>query len=286
MDEKILQELKHRRNQSESFYKDWDYVGEEVFLPGRAGDIRTLFYYPEKVRKDMPVFFDIHGGGHTVHKAEADQPFCRQLIQEMQGIVISIDYRLAPEYQWPVQINEVYDVILHIVRNAEQYQIDPMRMGIGGHSAGGNLAAITALLANEKKEFLLQCQVLNYPEVDFSKTPKEKFAGKAEEMVAELDFFNRCYLRHEEVKNPHFSPIYASREQMKGLPPAVVVLCENDILYREGLEYAVKLVESGVETTTKLFFGVEHGFTADYYYTEEGQQGIEFMIDSIKRYLL
>lgn len=267
------------------FYRDWEYTGKEVWIPGRNGKIRTLFYRPEESSGDMPVFFDIHGGGHTVHKAEADQPFCRRLCEQIKGLVISIDYHLAPEYQWPVQICEVYDVVQHIYRNAETYHIDPARMGIGGHSAGGNLAAVVTLMANEKKEFSFCCQVLDYPEVDLATPPEEKYEGKAQEMIEQLDLFNQCYLNEKEMKNPYFSPFYASREQMMGLPPAVVVLCEHDILYGEGLEYSRKLIEAGVETTVRLFPGTVHGFTADYYYTPQAREGHKYMIEGIRRYL-
>lgn len=285
MKEELLSRVEKERENSLNFYRNWEYVGKEMLIPGRAGLVRTLFYYPEEIREDMPVFFDIHGGGHTVHKAEADQPFCRKLCRQLRGLVVSVDYHLAPEYQWPVQLHEVYDVILHIYQNAEQYHIDPQRMGVGGHSAGGNLAAATALLAKDLGEFSLKCQVLDYPEVDLATKPEDKYEGKASAMVEQLTFFGECYQNADNVKNKYYSPFYAKREELQGLPPTVAVLCENDILYREGLEYAGKLVEAGVETIVKLFQNAEHGFTADYYYRKESQEAHQFMIREIKKYL-
>lgn len=285
MTKDLMSRVNAEREQSLKFYEHWDYIGEEVWIPGRSGKIRTLFYHSENSQNDMPVFFDIHGGGHTVHKAEADQPFCRKLCNAINGLVISIDYHLAPEYQWPSQLYEVYDVILHVYKNAEQYHIDPQRIGIGGHSAGGNLAAAAVLLANEKKDFVLKCQILDYPEVDLAKSPVEKYEGRAKNMIEQLELFNECYLNAEHKYDPCFSPLYASKEQLIGLPPAVFVLCGEDILYREGMQYAFKLAETGVETVIRLFPDAVHGFTADYYYTSEGQEGIQFMIREIKKYL-
>ena len=103
MKEELLSRVEKERENSLNFYRNWEYVGKEMLIPGRAGLVRTLFYYPEEIREDMPVFFDIHGGGHTVHKAEADQPFCRKLCRRLRGLVVSVDYHLAPECQGPVQ---------------------------------------------------------------------------------------------------------------------------------------------------------------------------------------
>lgn len=285
MNEQLSEKVARERKDALKFYQNWDYTGEEVMIPGRAGRVRTLFYYPDDVREDMPVFFDIHGGGHTVHKAEADQPFCRKLCRHLQGLVISVDYHLAPEYRWPVQLYEVYDVILHVYQNAEQYHIDPQRMGIGGHSAGGNLAATAAILARDTGEFALKCQALDYPEVDLAKNPEDKYEGQAPEMIEQLKFFNECYLDRDNMKNKYFSPLYAEKEELRGLPPTVAVLCGKDILYREGLEYTVKLIEAGVETEVRFFPEAVHGFTADYYYTKEAMEAQQFMIREITKYL-
>lgn len=285
IDKNLMERVTKEREKALDYYRDWDYTGDEVMIMTRHGEVRTRFYYPKEKRERMPVFFDIHGGGHVVHKCEADQPLCMAIAEAIDGVVVSIDYHLAPEHQWPHQIEEIYDVIRCISQNEHAYQIDPQKMAIGGHSAGGNLAAIVNLMAIEQKEFRFACQLLCYPETDFRTTPEEKFEGKGEYMIEQLNLFRECYLNESALEDPYYSPAAASNELLRESPPTIIVLCDEDILYREGLEYATRLIEVGVETNVRRFIGSLHGFTADYYDTELGQSGIRYIAKMIAHYI-
>lgn len=293
IDEKLKTEIEQLRRESISWYQDWNFEGEEVWIPGRDCPIRCRIYRPEyPVSGRMPVFFDVHGGGWAVHKCEADQPFCLKVATQLGIMVVSVDYRLAPEYQFPVPTNDVLDVISYVYKNAELYHIDPLRMGVGGHSAGGQISVSAALYAKEMNLFPLRCMVLDYPGVSGSSFDKEiEMQGKLTEYQKEFltmsDVFQRCQFVPEEYRTDyHCYPIYATREQLRGLPPAIVTACEDDLLRFQDIEFAKMLMEAGVETTFRLFEGVVHGFTADLYYTPEAEEGHQMMIEGLEKYLL
>lgn len=292
-DEKLMMEVEKLREESVSWYKDWEFAGEEVWIPGRECPIRCRVYQPEHpVSERMPVFFDVHGGGWAVHKCEVDQPFCLKVAERLGILVVSVDYRLAPEYQFPAPTHDVFDVIAHFYKNAELYCIDPLRMGIGGHSAGGQISVSVALYAKEMNAFPLRCMILDYPGVGGSSFEKEiemqgELTKYQKEFLAMCDIFNRCKFAPEEYSQDyHCFPICASREQLHGLPPAVVTACEDDLLRFQDIEFARMLMEAGVETTFRLFEGVVHGFTADLYYTPEAEECHQMMIMGLEKYLL
>ncbi len=292
-DDKLMEELKKLREESISWYKDWEFAGEEVWIPGRECSVRCRIYHPElPVRNRVPVFFDIHGGGWAVHQCEADQPFCLKTAARLGIMVVSVDYRLAPEYQYPAPTWDVFDVILHFYQNAERYGIDPLKMGIGGHSAGGQIAVSVALYAKEHKAFPLCCMILDYPGVggtslEDAVRKQGELTEYQKEFIKMSDIFRRCnFVPEEYAEDYHCYPLKASKEQLKGLPPAVITACENDLLRFQNIDFAKLLMEAGVETTFRLFEGVIHGFTADLYYTPEAEEGHQMMIDGLKKYLL
>lgn len=284
------EELRKQREDAVLMYKDWDYTGEERMIPVRDGEVRVRIYRPELQCGALPVFFDVHGGGWAVHTCEVDQPFCEKIKEQLGIVVVSVDYRLTPEYKWPVPNYDVYDVIKHFYCNAALYQIDPQRMGVGGHSAGGQISLAVAMMAKESGDFRLRCTILDYPGLDLA-TPwkdkaKEPVTDFQREFIELCDFFDRCnYCTEEEKKHYLRSPWYATREQLEGLPPTMLTACENDLLKYENTAFSAKLMEAGVEVTGILFRGVIHGFNADQYYTQEADESHRKMISFLRQHL-
>lgn len=293
IDEKLMEDVRKLREESIAWYKDWEFEGEEVWIPGRDCPIRCRIYRPERpVAERVPVFFDVHGGGWAVHQCEADQPFCLKIADRLGIMVVSIDYRLAPEYQYPIPTQDVYDVIMHFYQNAERYGINPLRMGVGGHSAGGQISLSVALYAKENHAFPLRCVVLDYPGVDGTSMEEAiKLQGELtpyqQEFVTLTNIFERCSFVPEEYKNDyHCYPVLADKQQLQGLPPVVMTACEDDLLRFSNFKFASMLMEAGVEITFRLFEGVVHGFTADLYYTPEAEEAHTMMIEGIGKYIL
>ena len=227
-----------------------------------AGETEIYLYQPlhSKTTGPLPVFVNIHGGGFIQGSPGDDDPWCRQIADAVDCAVVSIDYHLAPEYRFPVTVYECYDVIKWLHDQAVFLGMDPGRIAVGGHSAGGNLAAALTLLARERREFSLGFQVLNYPVLDFVRDPYEK-VGKDLLLTAKAQsFFSACYLEDAEAaKNPLASPILA--ESFAGLPPALVIAAEYDPLRAENERYAEALKTAGVTVTFHLFPGCMHAFT-------------------------
>lgn len=283
--EKILEIVSNMRKDDTERAKASNILGKEIFIPTRDGKIRCLIYKPKNKKEMSPVFFDVHGGGFVTGLPEDDDRFCDKVRNELDIVVISIDYRLAPEFKFPTDKNDVYDVVKYVHSHNEEFGIDPYNMSIGGHSAGANISTAVCMMAKEKNEFSFKCQILDYPPLDLATPATEKFytEGAIPPEIASL--FDKCYRNEEDAKNPYCSPVYATEGQLRGLPPAIVITCEIDSLRDEGEAYAEKLIKAGIETTAKRFYGVRHGFTIGDFYLPESIKAHQMMIDGIKKYI-
>jgi acetyl esterase len=285
-EEKILEIVKNMRKESKVRAEKSTILGEEIFIPTRDGITRCLIYKAKSSNSMAPVFFDVHGGGFVTGLPEDDDRFCDLVRNELDITVISIDYRLAPEYKCPTDKNDVYDVVSYVSSHNDEFGIDSNNMAIGGHSAGGNISAVVCMMAKEKNEFSFRCQILDYPPLDLATPATEKFYTEGAIPPEIAAMFDKCYRTEEQSKNPYCSPVYATNDELKGLPPAIVLICEIDSLRDEAEDYAQKLVKAGVETTAKRFYGVRHGFSISDFELQESKEAHKMMIDGLRKYLL
>lgn len=226
-----------------------------------AGDTRVLVYRPAgQARGPLPVFVSLHGGGFVMGSADDDDVWCRRIADAVGCAVVSVDYRLAPEHKFPVALEECYGVVKWICANAAGLGVDPGRLAVGGHSAGGNLAAGLCLLAKERREFAVVYQVLDYPPLDLTIDPYEVVTGDKLLTPETREFFTACYVNApEDALNPLFSPLLA--DDLGGLPAALVITAEHDPIRGDGERYAARLEAAGVEVTYRMFPGCMHAFT-------------------------
>ncbi|MDR2749490.1 MAG: alpha/beta hydrolase, partial [Clostridiales bacterium] len=175
--------------------------------------------------------------------------------------IVSISYPKAPEHPYPAALNAVYDVIAYYAKNAAKEGIDPNKLGIMGHSAGAALSTAICMMAKNKKDFKLNFQILDYPPLDVATDPfaKPRPKGAIPPKMARL--FNMCYVKPEEAKDPLVSPVFATKEQLTGLPPALIILAGGDSLHDEGAAYVKMLKDANVEVQSKDYPNVPHGFT-------------------------
>lgn len=233
----------------------------EMFVPTRAEDAHIYIHYPLGGKAPYPLYVNIHGGGFVKGHFQVDEFFCRKIVNKVGCVVIDIDYKLAPEFMFPYALNECYDVIKWAYDNSEELGIDKNRIVIGGHSAGGNLAAGIALMANEKKDFTIACQILDYPSMDLFTDPANKNFVDPVIPLEKARMYNDMYVNEEDKRNPLASPVFASTEQLRGLPPALIITAELDRLCEETEKYALLLIQAGVGVSVKRFLGARHGFT-------------------------
>jgi acetyl esterase len=232
----------------------------DLTVPGPAGALPVRVYRPDG-DTPLPLIVYYHGGGWVVGDIEvADKP-CRTLANVTGAVVASVEYRLAPETQFPGAVEDCFAVTTWLAEHAEKFGGDPARVGVAGDSAGGNLAAVVAQLARGIGRPRLALQLLIYPATDATtEWPSMSENGEGYLLTkAAVEWFGSHYLpRPEDVADPRFSPLRA--ETLAGLPPAIVVTGGYDPLRDEGRAYAAALREAGVEVTESHNEGMVHGF--------------------------
>jgi acetyl esterase len=234
---------------------------EDRKVSGPNGDIPIRIYTPSG-NGPFGALVYFHGGGWVVGNIEmTDQP-CRMVANTSGCVLISVDYRLAPEHKFPAGPEDCYAVTKWVAENATAIGCEAKRIAVGGTSAGGNLAAVVALMARDRGGPKIAFQLLIYPatrrELD---TPSQKqFATDGYILSrADMEWFWGHYLaRAADAANPYACPERA--KTLAGLPPAMVLTAEFDPLRDEGEAYAARLREEGVATVLKRYDGVTHGF--------------------------
>ncbi len=227
-----------------------------------AGDTK-LWLVDNINRKEVTgVFVNIHGGGFVIPHQDRDINFCRRIANDLNVLVVDLDYRLAQDEPFPVACYETYDCVKWVYDNAKELNIDVDKIIVGGHSAGGNLTVAVSLLAQERQEFNVALQILDYPVVDLHTDPEQKkgFDRNLSD-PARARAFNELYVMNEEnAKNPLASPIFCSKEQCSKMPETIMFTAENDVLCLEAEAFAQMLIESGVTVTSRRYKTSRHGF--------------------------
>jgi acetyl esterase len=240
---------------------------EERIVPTPQGDMRTLFHWPAKANgagTPLPVLVMFHGGGFVFGLPEHEAAFCRRIAQNVGCVVINPDYVRSPEHPFPAAAHQCYELVAWVAREAAALGIDPARIAVGGHSAGGNLATVVAAQALAKGFPKICLQILDYPFLDAAMAPwKKPFPIPKPLITPELaDLFNRCYMpKGANARDPLVSPVHSELAALSGHPPALVITAEHDLLRDEADKYAKMLQQAGVKVRHEVFAGVDHAFT-------------------------
>jgi acetyl esterase len=235
---------------------------ENRMIPGPAGEIPVRIYRPAS-GSPLPVLTYFHGGGWVVGDLESHDNVCRALARRTPAVVVSVDYRLAPEHKFPAAAEDCYAATRWSAEHAAALGGDPTRLSIGGDSAGGNLSAVVALMARDRKGPALRHQLLVYPVTDArcdSPSYTENREGYFLTETMMKWFWNHYLPKPADGANPLASPMRAA--SLDGLPPALVITAEFDPLRDEGEAYGARLQEAGIATTVTRYNGVVHGFFA------------------------
>jgi len=233
---------------------------KDLEVPGPAGSIPVRVYRPSE-RTDLPVLVYLHGGGWAICGLETHDASCRQLANDAGCMVVSVDYRLAPEHPFPAAPEDCYAALTWTAENAASLGGDPRRLAVGGDSAGGNLSAVVSLMARDRKGPRLCHQLLVYPVTDHAfDTDSYRENADAPILTREImqGFWSYYLSRAENGRHPYASPLRA--EDVSGLPPAHVITAEYDPLRDEGEAYARRLSDAGVPVVQRRFDGMVHGF--------------------------
>jgi acetyl esterase len=233
---------------------------ENRTIPGPAGEIPVRIYTPQG-SGPFPALVFFHGGGWVICNLDTHDGLCRSLANGADCVVVSVDYRLAPEHKFPAAVEDCYAATKWVAENAAQLNVDASHIAVGGDSAGGNLSAVIAQMARDQGGPHLVFQLLIYPATDFGmNTPSIEENGTGYFLTKDdMIWFMNHYLNNEEDKtNPIASPLLA--KDLSGLPPTLIITAEYDPLRDEGELYGQKLKEAGVPVTISRYEGVIHGF--------------------------
>jgi acetyl esterase len=229
-------------------------------IPGPGGEISVRIFQP-RAADALPVVVYFHGGGFVIGDLDTYDRGCRALAVGADAIVVSVDYRLAPEHRYPAAVEDADAARRWVAAHAEEVDGDPARLAVAGDSAGGTLAAVTAVHARDEAGPALRAQLLIYPGTRMRAITgsRKEFAGPGYFLhEATMQFFEDCYLGDASADDPDVSPLVTS--DLAGLPPAYLVLPECDPLHDEGLAYAERLAAAGVSSHAVQYPGMFHGF--------------------------
>ncbi|MCF6472066.1 alpha/beta hydrolase [Nonomuraea sp. MG754425] len=239
-------------------------IGDRV-VPGPEGapDLRLRVYQPEHPGQDRPVLYWIHGGGMIMGAPKIDDAAMIDYVERLGLVVVSVDYRLAPEHPHPAPVEDCYAGLAWTVKNAAELGVDPGRVVVGGASAGGGLAAATVLLARDRGGPEVAFQLLVCPMLDDRNvTPSSHQFAEAVVWDRTANLFGWNALLGGRAGADDISPYAAPARatDLSGLPPAFVDVGELEVFRDECADYAVRLAQAGVSTEFHLYPGAFHGF--------------------------
>jgi acetyl esterase len=233
---------------------------ENRSVAGLDGEIPIRVYHPQG-GGPFPLLVYFHGGGWVVGNLDTHDDVCRALCHRSGCLVVSVDYRLAPESRYPAAVDDCYTVLEWIVENAATFDSDPKQVAVAGDSAGGNLAAAIAIRARDQEQLSLALQVLIYPVTNYG-FDTASYHENAEGYGLTRDamiFFWSSYLAHsEQGDEPYASPLRAAN--LAGLPPALILTAQFDPLRDDGEAYAARLHRAGVPVRLTRDLDMNHGF--------------------------
>jgi acetyl esterase len=257
---------------------------ENARIPGPDGDLNVRIYRPAAAGPRPTVVY-FHGGGFVIGDLDSHDDHCRLICRDVDTVVMSVEYRLAPETRFPGPFQDALAATRWAADNISRLGADAARLAVAGDSAGGNLAAAVAIaLAGTPTR--LAAQMLAYPKTDFSDHPYPSRSENAEGyyLTAEMErWFSGHYLGPESHGDPHASVILA--EPHKDLVPAVIGVGEYDLLRDEVLAYAARLKAAGVPVSTHRFDGLVHGFFGMSLLSPAAAQAVATMNQDLRRLL-
>ncbi len=255
-------------------------------IDGPDGNPLPLRIYTPSDKTGLPILVYYHGGGWVIGDLDTHDQVCRVLAKDAEVIVVSVDYRLAPEAPFPAAVHDCYAALQWVETNAETLGGDALRIAVGGDSAGGNLAAVISQLARDREGPEIRFQLLIYPATDMAQS-HPSIEENGEDMVLtkhHLRWFRDHYIPDSlEWTNPLASPLLA--DDLCRLPPALVITAEYDPLRDEGEDYARRLRAQNNQVEVKRYDGMVHIFYQLAAMVEDGQAAIDQSTAALRRAL-
>lgn len=249
---------------------------KDEYIEVRDGSKIKIRIYTPVGEGPFPVIIYYHGGGWVINSIETSDRSCKQLAAITKSVVISVDYRLAPEFKYPTPVHDAYDAFLWTVENAKLINGIKHQISVMGDSAGANLATVVTLVAKDLQGPSIASQILLYPVTDlgYDTASYQEFAEGFGLERKDMQWFGKYYLNNEEEKeHPYVAPLKA--RDVTGLPSAMIIVAENDVLRDEGIAYGEKLKNANVPVNQLVAKGLVHSFfTKNEVFSEEIEKTI------------
>jgi acetyl esterase len=259
---------------------------EDRTVPGRAGDIPVRLY-ADSIGDPLPIVVFFHGGGWVLSSVDGHDPLARRIAKLTGALVVSVEYRLAPEHPYPAPFDDCWATTTWLAQNGRTWGGDPGRIAVCGDSAGGNLAAGVALRARDDG-VTLALQALIYPCIDDRQDASPSMTENAEGLfltARDMAWFWDHYVPDEHRADPRAVPARAHTADLRGLAPAFVQTAEYDPLRDEGESYAARIADAGVPVEVIRYPGVVHGFVARWHIMGRAEQAHADLAAALRRAL-
>jgi len=276
--EQTVSQLRSQMDVSTHFLGELPKVAhvEDRGIPGPGGTLRVRIITPQAGGNGpLPVVVYFHGGGWVLGNIASHEGICRAVANAGGVIVVTVDYRLAPEHRFPAAAEDAYATTAWVAEHAAEFGGDRQRIAVAGDSAGGNLAAVTCLMARDREGPRVDFQVLLYPITEYNINTRSytEFADGFFLTRSEMAWYWEHYVeKAEDRHHPHASPSRAA--DLSRLPPALLITAEFDVLRDEGEEYARQLQAAGVDAKLRRYDGMIHGFIRRYPFFDQGRAAI------------
>lgn len=261
-------------------------VVKDFTIPCPGYSIGARVYSPTPSKR-QPCLLFFHGGGWTLNDLDTHDNLCRSLAKKVEVVVVSVDYRLSPEYKYPAAIEDAYTALSWIYFNAELLNIDTNKIAVGGDSSGGTQAAVLCHLTRDRQGPKIAFQWMVYPVTDYylpgTKSYIEFERGYSMNKDFMVWFWNNYLPNNIDVNDPYISPLRATN--FKNLPPAFIMTANYDPLRDEGEEYGKKLQEAGINAKVKRYEDQMHGFILQQHRIDNASKAFDEAVEELKNAL-
>lgn len=241
-------------------FVDFPVLKEDIYMDTESYSVHAVRFTPINSKNNRPMVINFHGGGFLKGRYSRHDLFCSKIANILGCEVVDVDYKLAPEHQYPVAVNESYEVTEWLFQHASQWGVDINKIILSGQSSGGNLVT-TVVMRSKESKFIKPCGVvIGWAPLDLYTDPTLKPRRERDMPPERARLYNSFYCKPEQLKEIYVSPIFADETHLQHFPKTLMLIAGEDSLAAEDEAFALKLINAGVDVRVRKFQNSVHGF--------------------------